>query len=81
MLGTSTSSVHQLVAVTPSVLDTIDVAMVASVGTRQVDGLLIPTLVCKNFVLYCHPALKFDLPDWSCDEQPKSSTQEGKSYR
>ena len=41
------SSVPQLVAVTPSVLDTIDAVMVAHVGHRQVDGLLIPMLVCK----------------------------------
>jgi hypothetical protein len=81
VLGPSTSSVPHLVAVTPSVLDTIDAAMVANVGCRQVDGLLIPTLVRKFFVFYCHPTLKSDLPDWSCDEQPKSSTQEGKSYR
>jgi hypothetical protein len=67
--------------VNPSVLDTIDAVMVARVGRRQVDGLLIPMLVRKIFVFYCHPTLKFYFPDWSCDEQPKSSTSEGKSYR
>ena len=63
-----------------SVVDTIGVVMVAHVDRRQVDGLLIPTLVRKGFVFYYHPTLKFGLPDWSCDEQPKSSTQEGMSY-
>ena len=74
------SSVPQLVAVTPSVLDTIDAVMVAHVGHRQVDGLLIPMLVCKFLSFTATQPYKFDLPDWSCDEQPKSSTSEGKSY-
>jgi hypothetical protein len=79
--GTSTSSVLHLVAVNPSVLDTIDAVLVASVGRREVDGLLIPNLVHKASFFAYYPALKSNLPDFSCDEQPKSSTREGKSYR
>jgi hypothetical protein len=43
--------------VTPSVLDTIDAVMVARVGRRQVDGLLIPMPVRKIFVFQAYLAI------------------------
>jgi hypothetical protein len=74
------SSVPQLVAVTPSVLDTIDAVLVGNhvrIRRQIMDGVLTPTLVRKIQIFYYQPALKLGLTGWSCDEQPKSSTKEG----
>jgi len=69
------------VVATLSALDITAAVMDVPVGRPQVAGRSIPTLVCKFSYILSSSQTKYKISGWSCDEQPKSSTQQGTFVR
>ena len=75
------SSVPLLVVATLSALGITAAVMDVPVGRPQVAGRSIPMLVCNISYFSRSSRPKYKISGWSCDEQPKSSTQQGTSVR